>query len=113
MCLRKTPSEGILGTVNCSISGCKFQRHTKGKNPVVHIESSKETCIEFEFDWSEHVGRWIRQWEEYWASLSLVDRFEALRRVGHKMSRAEHAEMRHLEVHLNRGEVVCTCGKPE
>ena len=41
---------------------------------------------------------------------SLEDEFEALRLAGPKLGKSQAARMRHIEWHLDAGDVICCCG---
>jgi hypothetical protein len=45
-CLRQLVDDQELGTKYCAVDLCFFKRHTSGKNPVRHLESSKSLCKE-------------------------------------------------------------------
>lgn len=60
------------------------------------------------FDWNKH----IKKWEEVWQTLTTAEEFEKLRNLDDgPLSDARYDRMRHLERHLDRGELLCKCGK--
>lgn len=58
------------------------------------------------FDWSEWIGSWSSE-----RPATCEEEFEALRRSRMPLSRANMLRVKHLEMHLDRGDVVCNCGK--
>ena len=56
---------------------------------------------------SEYLGEWSRE------PLSLAEEFEKLRKAGPKWSRSQYSRLRHVEEHLDRGDVVCRCYQEE
>lgn len=55
------------------------------------------------FDWPEYIGVWQDNYE------SLADEFERLRKAGPKWSRSQFKRMAHIEMHLDRGDIICNC----